>query len=174
MTRTIILSTIVAAILMTGLLVGSFPTAFAGASAPCPPEGTFVTIVGEDGTEMTYPIDGYTFSTKTDKKKDKNTFMFSHEPDVDVTSDTGIGLSTKILNAIKNKEKIDVHFTACKEVLGSQTGPAFKKHEVWLIDATITEISETSGEDGFPTEKVTGKFTKIQRMTSIVSLPASA
>ena len=168
MTRTIILSTIVAATLMTGLLVGSFPTTNAeGPGAPCPPVGTFVTVVGDDGTAMTYPIDGYTFSTKSDKKKDKNTFMFSHEPDNDETpGDIMPGLSAKILDAIKNGDKVDIHFTACKEAFGSGTDPVFKKHEVWLTDAKITETSETTGDDGFPTEKATGTFKKIERMTS--------
>ena len=169
MTRTIILSTIVAVTLMTGLLVGSFPTTFAGGpGAPCPPEGTFVTIVGDDGTEMTYPIDSYTFSTKNDKKKDKNTFMFSHEPDDD-EGDAGIGLSAKILAAIKSGDKVDIHFTACKEVSSRSSDDIFKKHEVWLTGATITETSETPGDDGFPTEKATGKFKDVERMTSTSS-----
>jgi hypothetical protein len=167
MTRTIILSTIVAATLMTGLLVGSFPTTFAGGpSAPCPPEGIFVTIVGDDGTEMTYPIDSYTFSTKSDKKKDKNTFMFSHEPDDDVDDAGMSGLSAKILAAIKSGDKIGIHFTACKKVSSLSPDDMFKKHEVWLTGATITETSETPGDDGFPKEKTTGKFKNVERMTS--------
>ncbi len=172
MTRTIILSAIVAATLMTGLLVGSFPTTFAGVGAPCPPVGTFVTIVGSDGSVMTYPIDSYTFSTKSDKKKDKNMFMFSHEPDDD-EGDTGIGLSAKILAAIKSGDTVDIHFTACKELPRSTPdNPIHKKHEVWLTGATITETSETPGDDGFPTEKATGKFKDVTRMTSTTGTPS--
>lgn len=164
----------VAGSLMTGLLVSSFPTAYAvDADTICPPTGTFVTIIGSDGTAMTYPIDGYTFSTKTDKKKDKSTFMFTHEPDDDVSSDTGMtGLSAKILSAIEDGDIIDIHFTSCKRVF-TDDGEFIKKHEVWLKDAQITETSETTGDDGFPTEKVTGKFTKVERMTSTSPIGSS-
>jgi len=156
---------LVAGSLMSGLLVSSIHSTYAAdAGVPCPPTGTFVTIITSDGTSMTYPIDSYTFSTHTEKKKDKPTFMFTHEPDDDESTDTGTGLSAKILSALENGEIIDIHFTACKEVPGPL--PMYKKHDVWLKDAQITETSETSGDDGFPTEKVTGTFTKVERTTS--------
>jgi len=42
----------------------------------------------------------------------------------------------------------------------------FKKHTVWLMGGMITDVSETAGDDDdFPTEKVTGTFTEIERMT---------
>ena len=158
MTRTIILSTIVAATLMTGLLVGSFPTALA---APCTKAGTSVTIVTDDGISMTFPIDGYTYSTASDRKNPPM-YMFTYEP-VPM-------LSEKILLAIQNGQIIDIHFTACKEIIGPGGELLFKKHEVWLKGSTITEISESPGDDGFPKEKVTGEFTEIDKMTS-TSLP---
>jgi len=174
MTRTIILTTIVAATLMTGLLVGSFPTTHAlDASTIYPPYGKFVTVVDIFGDEVTYPIDSYTFITKTDKKKDKNTFMFSHEPDDDVTDTGSTGLSAKILSALEDHEIEKIHFIACKEVNSLDGVVSVKKHEVWLTGIQITETSETAGDDGFPTEKVSGKFTKIERMTSTTPIGTS-
>ena len=145
--------TILAVTLTTGLLASSLPTISAGTpSAPCPPTGKFVNI-DVMGVEMgPYEIKSYTYSAAS------GTYMFTHEPD-----DTdGMGLSEKILPAIKEGKPVDIHFTSCK-----QTGMGmFKKHTVWLSLGMITDVSETAGDDDdFPTEKVTGTFTEIERMT---------
>jgi hypothetical protein len=100
--------------------------------------------------------------------------MFTHEPDDDVSSDTGMtGLSAKILSAIENGDIVDIHFTSCKKVFTSEGDESIKKHEVWLKGVQITETSETTGDDGFPTEKVTGTFTKVERMTSTTPISPS-
>ncbi len=159
MTRTIILSTIVAATLMTGLLVGSFPITTAEPFVPCTKAGTSVTIVTDDGIEMTFPIDKYTYSTKSDRKNPPM-YMFTFEPD-DM-------LSAKMLLAIQNGQIIDIHFTACKEIVGPDGESLFKKHEVWLKGSTVAESSESPGDDGFPREKVKGTYTTVDRMTTTV------
>ena len=151
MTRTIILSTIVAATLMTGLLVGSFPTA--NAIEPCPSKTVTVII---DGVDMgPFDIDSYSTSTEVDKMKKKNMFMFTHEVD-------GV-LSTKMLNALNNGDVIDIHITTCK--IPGEGG--MKIHTVWLTGGTVTSVSETSDDsfDDFPKEKIKGKFKEIERMT---------
>ena len=144
---------ITAVILTTGLLASSIPISDAqgGPSAPCPPTGKFVDIeVGKGGPMGPFEIDSYTYSS-TDK-----TFMFTHEPD------GADGLSGKIDDAIKSGDQVDIHFTSCKK-----TGMGmFKTHTVWLTGGTITDVSETAGDDDdFPTEKATGTFDKRERMT---------
>ena len=152
MTRTIILSAIVAATLMTGLLVGSFPTTnAAGPVGPCP--GKTVTVV-INGVEMG-PFDIDSYSTEVDKMKKNNMFMFTHEVD-------GV-LSAKMLNALKNGDVVDIHITVCKELDPGM----FKIHTVWLTGGAVTSVSETSddSDDDFPKEKIKGTFTEIERMT---------
>jgi len=154
MTRTIILPTIVAVTLMTGLLVGSFPTTTAaGPSAPCPPVGQFVNIVIAGVDMGPFPIDSYSYSTASDRKNPKM-FMFSFEPDAI--------LSPKVLDAVENGTPVDIHFTSCKAI-GDGT---FKKHTVWLMGVAITETSESTGDDGFPTEKAKGTYEKVERETT--------
>ena len=160
MTRTIILTTLVAVTLMTGLLVGSIPTTIAaGPGAPCPPPGKTVTVV-IDGTEMG-PFDIDSYSTHTEKKKKNNTFMFTHEVD-------GM-LSAKMLAALQNEDTVDIHITVCKI---NFDGTA-KIHTVWLTGGTITSIDETSGDsdDDFPKEKIKGTFKKIERETVVPPTP---
>jgi len=154
MTRTINKTTISALILAvtltTGLVAISLPTA--DATHPSCPFKTVTIVI--DGVEMTDDIKGYTYS------KSSKTFMFTHEPDDDNTT----GLSAKILAAIENGDKVDIHFETCKEV---QPPPLIKTHEVWLTDGKLTDVSETSGDgDDFPTEKVSGEFDKVERMTT--------
>ena len=161
MTRTInkttISALILAATLTTGLLAGSLPFSDAtdGPSADCPPEGKSVHVV-VNGVEMgPFDIDSYTYSSSS------KTFMFTHEPDDDATS----GLSAKILAAIKNGDKVDIHFTTCK--ITSNEPLTTKKHEVWLTDGKLTDVTETMGDDDdFPTEKVSGEFSEIERHTT--------
>ena len=152
MTRTIILSTIVAATLMTGLLVGSFPIINAtGPVGTCPGKTVIVVI---NGVEMG-PFDIDSYSTEVDKMKKNNMFMFTHEVD-------GV-LSAKMLNALKNGDVVDIHITVCKEL-----GPGmFKIHTVWLTGGAVTSVSETSddSDDDFPKEKIKGTFKKIETMT---------
>jgi len=158
MTRTIILTTLVAVTLMTGLLVGSFPTTnAAGPVGPCP--GKTVTVV-IDGNEMG-PFDIDSYSTHTEKKKKNNTFMFTHEVD-------GM-LSAKMLAALQNGDQVDIHITVCK--VGPEGG--MKIHTVWLTEGTITSVDETSddSEDDFPKEKIKGKFKEIERMTEVIPPP---
>jgi len=143
------------AILTTGLLAISLPTSDAvGPSAACPPPGKFVDIdVMGEGPMGPFEINGYTYSTAS------GMFMFTHEPD-----DDG-GLSGKILDAFTNGKFVDVHLTVCKQT-GEDT---FKKRTVWLTMGMVTDVSETLGDDDdFPTEKVTGTFTEIERMTETV------
>jgi len=150
-TKTTIFALILAVTLTTGLVAISFPTIEAsGPSALCPPNiGKFVNI-NDMGP---FEIEGYTYSSTS------KTFMFTHEPDAD---DEGMGLSEKILAAIKNGDKVDVHFTTCKS-----TDPGFKKHVVWLTDGKLTDVSETVGDDDdFPTEKVSGEFSEVERETT--------
>ncbi len=163
MTRTIILTTLVAATLMTGLLVGSIPTTIAaGPSAPCPPDGKTVIVV-INGVQMG-PFDIDSYSTHTEKKKKNNTFMFTHEVD-------GV-LSGKMLAALQNGDTVDIHITVCKNSL-SEFGA--KIHTVWLTGGTITSIDETSDDsddvDDFPKEKIKGKFDKIEKMTEVPPTP---
>jgi len=161
MTRAIILTTLVAATLMTGLLVGSIPTTIAaGPSAPCPPDGKTVIVV-INGVQMG-PFDIDSYSTHTEKKKKNNTFMFTHEVD-------GV-LSGKMLAALQNGDTVDIHITVCKNS-SSESGP--KIHTVWLTGGTITSVDETSddSEDDFPKEKIKGKFKKIEKETVVPPPP---
>jgi len=149
-TKTTISALILAATLTTGLLAGALPTIEA-IHEPCPRKTVTVVI---DGNEMgPFDIKGYTYSSSSE------TFMFTHEPDDDATS----GLSAKILAAIKNGDKVDIHFDTCKLFKDGT-----KTHQVWLTDGELTDVSETSGDDDddFPTEKVSGEFSEIMRMTT--------
>ena len=154
-TKTTISALILAVTLTTGLVAISLPTIEAQQpSADCPPNlGKFVNVV-VNGVEMgPYDIKGYTYSSTS------KTFMFTHEPDDD---NDGMGLSEKVLAAIKNGDKVDVHFSTCKT-----TDPGFKKHVVWLTAGKLTDVSETVGvDDDFPTEKVSGEFSEIMRKTT--------
>jgi len=163
MTRMIILTTLVAATLMTGLLVGSIPTTIAaGPSAPCPPDGKTVIVV-INGVQMG-PFDIDSYSTHAEKKKKNNTFMFTHEVD-------GV-LSGKMLAALQNGDTVDIHITVCKNSLSEKDA---KTHTVWLTGGTITSIDETSddsdGPDDLPKEKIKGKFDKIEKMTEVPPPP---
>jgi len=161
MTRAIILTTLVAATLMTGLLVGSIPTTIAaGPSAPCPPDGKTVIVV-INGVQMG-PFDIDSYSTHTEKKKKNNTFMFTHEVD-------GV-LSGKMLAALQNGDTVDIHITVCKNSLSESDK---KIHTVWLTGGTITSVDETSddSEDDFPKEKIKGKFEKIEKETVVPPPP---
>jgi len=81
--------------------------------------------------------------------------MFTHEPDGGEGS-----LSGKILDLVKSGDKVDVHFTSCK----MKDAGMFKKHVVWLTDGKLIDVSETAGDDDdFPTEKVTGEFSEVER-----------
>ncbi len=159
MTRTIILSTMIAATLMTGLLVGSIPTTIAaGPSTPCISDGKTVIVV-INGVEMG-PFDIDSYSTHTEKKKKNNTFMFTHEVD-------GV-LSGKMLDALQNGDTVDIHITVC--INSASESP--KIHTVWLTGGTITSIDETSsddsdGPDDLAQEKIKGKFDKIEKMTEV-------
>jgi len=154
MTRTIILSAIVAATLMTGLLVGSFPTTNAETCLP-PTKHVTVSING-DPPMGPFDIDSYTATTEVDKSKKKNMFMFTHEVD-DM-------LSAKMLAALNNGDVVDIHITMCQI---DANGIVVKMHTVWLTGGTVTSVSETSDDssDDFPKEKIKGTFTEIKKMT---------
>ncbi len=156
-TKTTISALILAATLTTGLLAGALPTIEA-IHEPCPRKTVTVVI---DGNEMgPFDIKGYTYS------KSSKTFMFTHEPDDDAS-----GLSAKILAAIENGDKVDITFTTCKVV--SEVPLVTKTHVVKLTAGKLTDVSETMGDDDdFPTEKVSGEFSEIERTTTQTPPPA--
>ena len=152
MIRTIICGMTLAVILTTGLMIGSIPTSDAQMlPSICPPFGKFVEIDTGSGKMGPFEINGYTYSTDS---SGGGTYMFTHEP--------GADLSPKILAALKSGAMVDIHFTTCKKV-----GQNVKTHTVWLSVGMITSVSETAGDDDdFPTEKVSGTFTEIEKMTT--------
>ena len=146
-----------AVILTTGLVATSLPTI--EASVDCDPSKTVIVRISGDEPMGPFAIDGYSYSTENDKKKKKNMFMFAHEVDE--------MLSAKMLDALKNGNTVEIHFTTCQEI-GSDV---FKEHTVWLTGGSITSISETSGDDkdDFPKEKISGKFTNVMRETNFLT-----
>ncbi len=157
MTRAIILTTLVAVTLMTGLMIGSIPTSDAQMlPSICPPFGKFVEIDTGSGPMGPFEISSYTYTTTTDPDTGMTTgtYMFTHEP--------GEDLSPKILAALKSGSMVDLHITTCKKV-----GNTVKTHTVWLSLGMVTSVSETAGDDDdFPAEKVSGTFTEIEKMTT--------
>jgi len=160
MTRTINKTTISALILAVTLTTGlvAIPLPTADATHPdCPFKTVTVSVNGAEG--MTGDIKSYTYS------KSSKTFMFTQEPDDDTS-----GLSAKILAAIENGDKVDITFTTCKIIEGPP--PMKKTHEVKLTAGKLTDVSETMGDtDDFPTEKVSGEFSEIERTTTTVPIP---
>ena len=158
MTKTSICAMTLAVILTTVLLVISLPTIEATAPEPCPGKTVTVEI---NGGEPMGPFDIDSYSTDVGKMKKDNMFMFTHE--VDGT------LSTKMLDALKNGDTVDIHISTCKITGG---GTTFKVHTVWLTGGSVTSVTETSGDDDddFPKEKIKGKFTEIMRETETGSV----
>ena len=54
-----------------------------------------------------------------------------------------------MLNALKNGDEIKIHIEVCNSAIPP------KVHTVWLAGATVTSVSETSGDDDdFPKENL--------------------
>ena len=68
----------------------------------------------------------------------------------------------KSVQACASCHVMHIHFTTCKLL---EPPTKFKTHTVWLSGAVIKDATETAGDDDFPTEKVSGEFDKVERMT---------